>query len=424
MKIGIQTWGSTGDVHPLAALAGGLAGAGHEVTVAITGTERTDYGSMARRLGITIVEAGHIGEDAEQLNAIGSRIFAERDPMKQFRIMNDELFEPCVDAMYEAACGLAVENELLIGHFLCHPAQLAAERAALPYLTVTLNPSAIPSRHVAPNPFPNLGGLLNGLLWRLAGGMLDRALLPSVNRLRGDEGAPPLNDYRQAWESPVANLIAVSPQLAGRLPDWEARQHLCGFFELPDERAGWSMPEGLTEFLRAGPPPIYLTFGSMLGAPRPSAELEAGSRLLVEAVRAAGCRAVVHSHWEHVNGVAKDDAIYRIGRAPHQRIFPHCAAVLHHGGAGTTHTALRAGRPSIVVPHLLDQFYWGERLRRLGVAPPMIKRDQATVKRIAGAIRRVLDDPEMTRRAEAIAGRMAEGDGVRRAVRVIEEIVA
>lgn len=424
MKIGIQTWGSTGDVHPLAALAGGLAAAGHEVTLAITGTERTDYGSLARHLGITIVEAGHIGEDAERLNAVGSRIFAERDPMKQFRIMNEELFEPCIGEMYEVAKGLAERNELLMGHFLCHPTQLAAERAALPYLTVTLNPSAIPSRHVAPNPFPNLGGLFNGLLWRLAGGMLSGALLPSVNRLRRREGVAPFSDYRQAWESPLANLIAVSPQLVEAPPDWEVSQQLCGFFELPDDSAGWTMPEGLTEFLHAGPPPIYLTFGSMLGAPRPSAELEAGSRLLVEAVRAAGCRAVVHSHWDHVNGVVEDDAIYRIGRAPHQRIFPHCAAILHHGGAGTTHTALRAGRPSIVVPHLLDQFYWGERLRKLGVAPPMIKRDKATVERIAGAIRQVLDDPAMTERAETIAKHMAEEDGVRRAVRVIEELGA
>lgn len=424
MKIGMQTWGSTGDVNPMLALAAGLSAAGHRVTLVVTGMQRIDYAPLARRLGITIHEVGRIGESDEALNRIGNRIFAERDPLRQLRLMNDELFEPNVAAMYDAARGLCEENELIVGHFLCHPTQLAAERATLPYLTLTLNPSAIPSRHTAPNPLPSLVGPLNALLWRLASGMINRALLPAINRLRRREGSVPLSSYREAWESPLTNLIAVSPTLAPPAPDWAERQRVCGALELPRAGLEWAMPRGLTDFLAAGAPPLYITFGSMLGVARPSRELEEGTQRMVESVRTAGCRAIIHSHWEAVNEVAADETIYPIGRAPHDRLFPHCAAILHHGGAGTTHTALRAGRPSIVIPHLLDQFYWGERLRRLGVAPSMIKRRSVTVGRIAGAIRQVLDDPAMTRRAEAIAKRMAGEDGIREAVRIIEQVVA
>lgn len=422
MKIGIQTWGSTGDINPFLALAAGLAAAGHQVTLAITATERRDYTALGEQLGFRVIEAGHVGESVEALNASGKVLFATRDPLKQMRMIFDELFSPNAEEMYGIARQLCADNELIIGHFIHHPLHLAAEQAGRPYVTVSLHHGTIPTRFAAPHPLPNLGSQLNPWLWRLTEGIINHFLLSRVNSFRTGHDGAPLASIRDVWESQLCNLIAVSHKLCPLQPDWGGNQHVCGFFNLPEAASSWQPPASLEQFLGAGDAPIYITFGSMMGLPEASPELDEMIALWSEAVKDAGCRAIIQTHWQHAPPVAEDDAIYRIESAAHERIFPRCAAVVHHGGAGTTQSATRAGCPSIVVAHIADQFFWGDQLRRLGIAPPVINRQRLTAKRLAKAIRQVLDEPGMKQRAERVGQAMAAENGVAKAVAIIESL--
>lgn len=421
MKIGIQTWGSTGDINPFLALAAGLAAAGHEVTLAITGTERRDFTAIGASLGFSVIEAGHVGDSVETLNASGKVLFATKDPLKQMRMIFDELFEPNAEAMYAVAQQLCADHELIIGHFIHHPLHLAAEQAGRPYLTVSLHHGTIPTRFTAPHPLPNLGQPINPWLWRLVEGAINHFLLSRVNGFRRRHGGAPLPSIRDAWESPLCNLIAVSRELCTPQPDWDDNQQVCGFFALPEAATDWQLPATLQHFLDAGEAPVYITFGSMMGLPEASAELDGMIALWSAAVKQAGCRAIIQTHWSEATAVPEDPHIHRLESAPHDRIFPHCAAIVHHGGAGTTQSATRAGCPSIVVAHIADQFFWGEQLRRLGIAPPVIKRQRLTSKRLAKAIRQVLDAPAMKQQAEIIGQRMRAENGVGSAVEIIEK---
>lgn len=420
MKIGLQSWGSTGDINPFLALAAALAAAGHSVTLAITSTERRDYALEGERFGFTVRQVGHIGADVSALNALGKQVFKEHNPLKQLGMIFDNLFDPGVQAMYDAARQLSAENDLLIGHFIVHPLQLAAEQAGKPYFTLSLNHGAIATREAPPHPLPNLGHFLNGLLWRLSERLINSAALPSANRLRLSVGAPLLTSINPVWQSPLANLIAVSRELAPQRADWGANQMVCGFLSLPHQVEPLS-PQ-LKAFLQAGPAPIYITFGSMIGLPEWSDEQEQTLAIFLESVRLAGCRAIIQAHWAMTDTMTDDQQIFRIESADHRAIFPHCAAVVHHGGAGTCQSATASGCPSIVVAHIADQFFWGGLLHDLGIAPKLILRHRLTAPKLGRAIRHVLSDDAMRQRAREIGARMRTEDGARRAVEMIEDV--
>jgi UDP:flavonoid glycosyltransferase YjiC (YdhE family) len=178
------------------------------------------------------------------------------------------------------------------------------------------------------------------------------------------------------------------------------------------------MPEGLQEFLAAGEPPVYLTFGSMmvddLGYMRQVADI------WMEAVRRAGCRAVMQFPHDDLSAFPADERVFKVRRAPYKQVFPRCAMVVHHGGAGTTQSCLLTGRPSIIVAHMADQSFWGSELERLGVAGKTPRRTRLSGKQLAEGIRHVLAAPAMAARAAALGETMARENGVATAVRLIE----
>lgn len=423
MKIGIQTWGSDGDIHPFIALAAGLAAAGHHVTLAITSAERKSYAHFAERLDFQLIQVSFIGKDDDELISLATAMHQAANPLKQLDVIIKEMFEPGVAAMFAAARALSAENDLLIGHFLAHPLATAAELAGKPYLTVTLNQSAIPTDFAPPIGVPYLGRLLNHLIWNIGIKILNRHILPPINRLRIKEGLTPAASFRQIWESPLANLIAVSPAFCPPRPDWGANQVICGFFNLPEEARPWDMPDDLRQFLKAGPPPVYITFGSMLAVLKDKKQLTQTTRMLVDSARQAGCRAIIQSRWPEIDEIPEDDTIYRISAAPHPKIFPLCAAVVHHGGAGTTQTATLCGCPSVVVAHIVDQYLWGQELTRLRIAPNLLDRRRVTPEQLGRAIRQVLDSPDMAENAGKLGEQLHAERGVKAAVAAISTVL-
>ena len=190
MKIGLQTWGSHGDIRPMLALAEGLQLAGHQVTLVITCVDSDVYASVTSAAGVRIrVVASPVitaGEGAE----IGWSIVNSRDPLKQMSLILRRCFVPVEQAMFAAAQQLAAESDLLVGHYFMHPLQIAAEHAGKPYVSVLLSHAAIPSAYSHPLRAPRL---FNGFLWWLTRTLMHRTLSPHVNRLRAQLGMAPAN---------------------------------------------------------------------------------------------------------------------------------------------------------------------------------------------------------------------------------------
>ncbi|MFD0652644.1 glycosyltransferase [Streptomyces malaysiensis] len=146
-----------------------------------------------------------------------------------------------------------------------------------------------------------------------------------------------------------------------RPADWPSQVEVVGYW-WPARPRDWQPPAELTDFLQAGPPPVFIGFGSM--APGQGERL---GELVTAAVARAGVRAVVQAGWAGLT--ASGDDILTVGDLPHDWLFPRTAAVVHHAGAGTTAAGLRAGVPAVAVPAMADQPFWAARLHRLGVAP-------------------------------------------------------
>lgn len=219
---------------------------------------------------------------------------------------------------------------------------------------------------------------------------------------------PKLNDQ-------LPTIYGFSPAVIAKPRDWRNTE-LTGYWFL--ESAGtWTPPESLMRFLDAGEPPIYIGFGSM-----GSRDPEATARLVQEAIAQTGQRAILLAGWGGLQAGDVTEDVYLIDSAPHDWLFPRMAAVVHHGGAGTTAAALRAGVPSIIIPFFGDQGFWGQRVADLGVGPLPISRRQLTVDKLAGAIARTVNDQEMRDRARMLGEIIRAEDGVAQAVAMVESV--
>lgn len=423
MRIGLQTWGSDGDIRPFIALAGGLRAAGHEVSLAATSVDGKDYRDLGRQLKVRIipVNAGSPKSPLE-LGENFLKIAKAKDSIRQLKIIMDGFFEPAVCAMQEAAASLCRENDAVIGHLLVHPLQIAAEKAGIPHGAVILCHSGIPSRRQAPPGLPDFGPFMNAIWWKIAGFIVNGTFKKGINRMRLAEGLEPIFDVlTETWQSRALTLVGVSPSLCETRPDWPENIKVCGFLNIEEELEPWPIPNDLKEFLDKKPAPVYLTFGSMMGELLPQSMLEETTQLMIAAVKMVGCRAVIQSRWDSLPRFPDDPDIYKISKAPHGILFPRCAAIIHHGGAGTTQAAARAGKPSVVVEHIADQVFWGSELNRLGLAPKILHKRTITAKKLAKALREVLNSPEMAEKAAVLGEKMQKENGVRRAVEFIEQ---
>ena len=415
MKIGLQTWGSHGDIRPMLALAEGLQLAGHDVTLLITCVDSDDYAGVTSAAGVRIRVLASPVITAEQGAEIGWSIVNSRDPLKQMALILRRCFGPAEDEMFAAAQQLAAESDVLVGHYFMHPLQIAAEHAGKPYVSVLLSHAAIPSAYSHPLGLPRI---FNGFLWWLTRRLLHRTLKPYVNRLRAQLGMAPARDIvSEVWLSPYLTLVGVSPQICERQPDWPDAVQVCGFLDMPNMQLEGRLTELLSAFLAAGEAPVYMTLGSWM--PSDIANQTDTLRMLTEAARLAGCRAVIQaSNWDAC-GFRSDDQIMYVSASPHHLIFPRCAAVVHHGGAGTTQSTTLAGRPSIVIAHISEQEHWANELRRIGVAGKLTTRRSVTAKQLADRIRHVRAHPELAASAQAVATAMAQEHGVARSVELI-----
>jgi len=198
--------------------------------------------------------------------------------------------------------------------------------------------------------------------------------------------------------------------------DWDERMHVTGYWFL-DPVDAWTPPADLLEFLQAGSPPIFIGFGSM--SPR---NPEAMTQVILQALARTRQRAIILSGWGGLRAANVPDTVFTLDSIPFSWLFPRVAAVVHHGGAGTTAAGLRAGVPSIIVPFFADQPFWGQRVMDLGVGPAPIPRKELTAERLAQAIQMAVTDQPLRERAADLGTRIRAEDGIARAVELVKQI--
>jgi UDP:flavonoid glycosyltransferase YjiC (YdhE family) len=420
VRIGIQTWGSEGDIRPFIALAGGLRSAGHEVTLVITNIDDKDFSDFASLLEIDIKHvATPVIRGSRELDDIGWSCIYAKNPVKEIAIIFEKVFAPAVEEMYMAAQDLCHRNELVISHFFNYPVKVAAQKLNTSHVSVTLAPNAIFSRYTCPVGFPDLGSWVNPVWWWIGRKVLNWMFLSKVNQLRDAASLSSVSDLMSdAWTSSELDLVAVSSALCKKQKDWVKHRHICGFLNLVENIVKWEMPDDLKAFLDSEDKPIFITFGSVF--PRKIEHVMETVKLLRKAVHLAECRAIIQVSEQDVQKMTPDSQIYYTSFLPYNRAFSSCSAVIHHGGVGTTQMSLLSGVPSIVVAHIADQLFCGRELFRKGVAPKVLLRRTLTPEKLANGIQIVTNSVHMKENARKIRKLMQRENGVQRAVEIIE----
>ncbi|HEY9854469.1 MAG TPA: glycosyltransferase [Stenomitos sp.] len=408
MKFTLQAFGSAGDIRPLIALGGGLRAAGHDVLVLTTPIDNQDYAPLCLGLGVAHRQ---VPSSMTLSQATIQDIARLKNGLTMLKRTFEETFLPFVDEMYRVALEACRESDALVSHFSLYSAKAAAIQAGKPHISVTYWPGSLPSLHL-PIEHPLWGPLFNPLIGKVLEVAFDSFLKRDMTALWERAGLkPPAHVYPHALFSDELNLIPASPLLWQAPPDWSPAHQLCGFFEMPDAAEAWEMPPTLRDFLAEGEAPIYFTFGSMQHI-----YPEAMRDLFLETARLLGARAIVQTN--RVPTGTRVGEVYFLDKVPHQRIFEHCRLIVHHGGAGTTQAAIRAGRPSVIVAFNEEQVFWGKKLAQQGLSPSPLRYQKTTAPQLAGAVRQASES--MRSKAEALGHAMREEKGIATAVQLIE----
>jgi sterol 3beta-glucosyltransferase len=417
MRILILTYGSRGDVQPFVALGRALVARGHEVTL-----------GTARRFETFVREAG-LGF-APMSDAMLSLLDTEagRDMMEstqgvlqslKWTVMLTRTVGPAQAELIgdSWAAAEAVDPDLIVFHPKTYAGPHIAEKRGIPAVLAMLVPMMVPTGER-----PNVGFPDTGWQWwnRFSYRFVNRTLAFSAGRhvreMRAERGLPKQRRFDLLRDSlgrmlPVLN--AVSPSVLPAPRDWPDEAVMTGYWFT--DQGDWTPPDDLAAFLEAGPPPVYVGFGSMAG--RSPGRL---AKAVIEALTRTGMRGIIATGWGGLKPADLPDTIHKIEGAPHDWLFPRMAAIVHHGGAGTTAAAIRAGKPQVVVPFFGDQPFWGKIMAQHGVAPDPIAQKSLTADNLAEALRRVTGDPAMAQAAEALGAAVRQEDGLKRAVEVIE----
>ncbi|XP_075507132.1 sterol 3-beta-glucosyltransferase UGT80A2-like isoform X1 [Primulina tabacum] len=215
----------------------------------------------------------------------------------------------------------------------------------------------------------------------------------------------------QGPESDIPHGYIWSPHLVPKPKDWGPKIDVVGFCFL-DLASNYEPPESLLNWLKAGPKPIYIGFGSL-----PVQEPEKMTRIIVEALEITKQRGIINKGWGGLGNLAEEkDFVYLLDNCPHDWLFLQCAAVVHHGGAGTTAAGLKAACPTTIIPFFGDQPFWGERVHVRGVGPPPIPIDKFSLQKLVDAIKFMID-PKVKECAVELSKSMENEDGVAGAVK-------
>lgn len=408
MRIVVVANDTRGGVQPYVALAAGLQAAGHDVRLVAP----ADSAPLAAGRGLAF--SGLTGNAREDARRVGSA--AHRGPVGSMRAVAGAM-RTRLETWTRETLAASEGADLLTGGVGGMIVGLSvADKLGIPFIPTHLQPVDAPTSDYPGVLFPGmpawlgrpgrrLGHTLTGLaLWT----PFKRPMMSVRSSVLGLSGPP-----AAAQGQPV--LYGFSPRVVPVPVRPGSGRHVTGYWFA--DSTGWTPPPALEAFLARKGPVVSIGFGSMSGA-----DPERFTENVLSAVRTAGVRAVLLSGWGALAPMQESEDVLVTESVPHDWLFPRVAAAVHHGGAGTTGAALRAGIPAVVVPFGADQPFWGARVAALGLGPAPIPRRHLTSERLAAAISNTLADTAMRSRAAGFGAAIRAEDGVAEAVRQFDRI--
>jgi vancomycin aglycone glucosyltransferase len=405
MRILLSTYGSRGDVEPLVALGAALIAMGHEATVSTPPDQ--EFVDLLDRAGVPIAPA---------FMSVRQWIAEKARPSKpaEFSTLAAEVMAGQYAAIGEAAkgCDVIVATGLFPS---AAAAQAVAETQGIRFVQANYCPLFLPSMHHDPSPWPGRplpeGVTDRRILWAHNAETMTLLFGGALNDLRASVGLPTTDNVRD-YTRGHSPLLASDPVLW----PWQTTD-----LSDPVQTGAWILPDNrplapdVIAFLEAGEPPVYAGFGSMQihGTAEPA-------RAVIEAIRAQGRRTLLARGWADLGLIDDNPDCFITGDVNQQALFPRVAAVIHHGGAGTTTAAARAGAPQVIVPQVADQPYWAQRVAALGIGAAH-QGPNPTFESISAALKTALA-PETRAKAVAIASTIRT-DGAEVAANLLVEMV-
>jgi len=414
MKITVFAAGSRGDIQPCLALSKNLLEAGYQVSLAAP----EDFSTFVKKFGVDFCP---LQGDVQQIMAGNTgKTFMEKggaNPIKSISAMR-KMIAPVILQMAEDAYRACKESDAMIclGVFSAFGKSIA-DALNIPMINIEPTP-LLPTRAFPAPSWPiqrDLGGLHN-----LVSGMAMLEVIwlwyqPFLNEFRQKLGLHPLNAVTFQHEIKSTPMIsAYSPKIIPHPDDWPNRVHITGYLFL-DTRSVWQPSSELKAFLAEGDPPVYIGFGSIAGL-----NPEKLTQLILDALARSGQRGLLLTGWGGIIADNLPESVFMIDEAPHSWLFPRMAAVVHHGGAGTTAEGLRAGVPSVIIPFILDQPFWGARIKALNLGPDPIPQKRLNADRLANSIKIAVSDSKMNERAKSYGESIRSENGSRNALEVVQ----
>jgi UDP:flavonoid glycosyltransferase YjiC (YdhE family) len=412
------TIGSHGDTHPFVGLGTRLRNRGHRVTLAANGL----FAPLIEKAGLEFVELGTAEEYLQALQ--------EPDlwhPIKGFKTVFETGVLPLMPRTYELIERHAMPGEtVLTAHAIAFGARIAHEKLGFPLATIHLAPAVLrsdrePPIFAASGMMRHMPAWVNRLLYRYVFDALavDPVLARPINAFRAEVGLPASPRAKriidQWWNSPQL-VVGLFPQwFAPLASDLPPQMRLVGF-PLYDERGVEALPARLESFLEAGEPPIAFTFGSAMT--HAASELAASAA----ACRLAGRRGLLLTRHREQVPTDLPNGVIHVDYAPFSELLPCCAALVHHGGIGTTSQALAAGVPQLIVPFAHDQHDNADRVRRLGCGAEMRPRHYRAAAKVAAVLGKLLGDAKVPARCREVAAWFKGRDPLGEACDLIEEL--
>lgn len=417
MRIVIIATGSWGDVRPNVVLGQALQKAGYEVLL----IANAQFREWIEARGLPF------GSVSLDIQAMMDRVMGgEGGLLGTIKMLNAvrKIIRPAVVQIGGETAALMREGDVLLANeivsFLLNG---VVEKYKLRLIHVNLQPQAITSQFAAiGQPIMPRWMPMRSAYNRLSYGIFRRTTWSAQGSFGNQIRTTHLSLPKQTWAKQrellesTPSLLLASRHVVPPPTDWTPHHRVTGY--LFDDEDDWQAPPDLVDFLAAGEKPVYIGFGSMV-VRKPATT----TRMILDAVQRSGKPAILLSGWAGLGALEIPREVFVLKYAPHTWLFPRIAVAVHHGGAGTTAAALRAGVPSIVVPFILDQPFWGQRLCELGVGAKPVPHRKLTADKLAAALLDVIADTAMKENVVALGEKIAAEDGIGNATNVIKGLL-
>jgi len=416
MHVTLTTAGSRGDVQPYIALGKALIKHGHDVLLLAP----DNFSSLADYHGVPFKPMVANFEDLLQTRA-GKRLMNSGTNLVRAATAIRDMIEPIVEQFPQDMMEATADTDIVVTQAgVAMFAQTIAEKRNLPIINSAPVPLTPTRAHPSPMWFSDqsFGGWYN----HLTGKFLERTMWwlvrPYVNQVREENDLDAYNAgaiFKALDQLPT--MGAISPSFYPRPKDYADNIIMTGYWFLDDP--DYVPPTELVDFLDVGDKPIYIGFGSMSGD-----DPHAVAQVVLDALEKSGQRGLLLTGWGGMAAEDVPDDVFVVNDVPFDWLFPRMSAVIHHGGAGTTASALRAGVPQLVLPFIADQPFWGRQVAEQGLGVPPIPRKELTRNELTHAIRTLTYDMPMRQRAHEMGEKIRAEDGTGKAIAYIEEILA